>query len=72
MKKILFLVVGVIIGFFLSLGLIYLSSILIQYFGVQLYSSEMEQQRNFNMFLFFSLSLSLLGGYLAYKKCGRS
>ncbi len=68
MKKIGLFFSGVTVGLILCFFLVYLSGTLFEYFNIQLYESESDQQRNFNIFLFFSAISSFLTGLLFVKK----
>ena len=61
------------IGFFLSsviyFLLVYAFGLVLSYFAINLYGSESDQQRNFNIFMGVWLSLSIFVGYLFSKKC---
>lgn len=68
MKKAAFFLIGVVVGLVSCFFIIYLSGVLLEYLGIQLYESEVDQQRNFNMFLVISAIASIVGGLLFVKK----
>ncbi len=68
MKKTGLFFLGIIVGLIISFALVYLSGTLFEYFNIQLYESESEQQRNFNIFLVISMMFSFLAGLLFVKK----
>ncbi|MCF6363369.1 MAG: hypothetical protein L3J88_08510 [Gammaproteobacteria bacterium] len=68
MKKTGLFFLGMIVGLIISFALVYLSGTLVEYFNIQLYESESEQQRNFNIFLVISMMFSFLAGLLFVKK----
>lgn len=59
---------GAFIGLTLCLALVYLSGLLFDYFGIRLYASEADQQRNFNIVLLFGAIFILVGGLLFAKR----
>jgi len=67
-KKILFFILGVIVGGITSFMLIYASGFLIESLGMILYESEADQQRNFNYFIIFSAIFAIGGGRVFLKK----
>ena len=73
MIKIIFkFVVGFIIGAFFAFLLVYAFGLLMENMSVSLYNSESDQQRNFNIFIGFSLVVALITGYLATKFGGEN
>lgn len=68
MKKIALFFLGAMVGLIICFVVVYLSGTLFEYFGVQLYRSESDQQRNFNIFIVVSVASSLLAGLLLVKK----
>jgi len=68
MRKIIRFIVGAIIGIVLCFVLFYISGYVFEALGINLYESESEQQRNFNIFLVLSLVFALVGGYVLSKK----
>jgi hypothetical protein len=68
MKKVLFFVVFFIIGFIVTLGFVYLFGFLASKFGVALYESEYDQQRNFNIVFVLTFLCSLVSGIVGAKK----
>ena len=68
MKKTGLFFLGVVVGLIISFVLVYLSGTLFEYFDIQLYGSESDQQRNFNIFLVVSVIFSFLSGLLFIKK----
>jgi len=68
MKKISLFLIGAVVGLVACFILIYISGMLFEYLGVQLYDSEADQQRNFNIYLVVSAISSLVVGILFAKK----
>lgn len=68
MKKATFFVLGAIIGVAACFLLLYVTGSVLEYFGIQLYESESDQQRNFNIFLVASAVSAIVGGYLFSRK----
>lgn len=68
MKKAAFFVLGAIIGVVVCFLLLYVTGSVLEYFGVQLYESESDQQRNFNIFLAASAVSAIVGGYFFARK----
>lgn len=68
MKKVALFFVGAVVGFILCFAILYLSGMAIEYFGIRLYASEADQQRNLNAFLIVSGIVSFLSGFFLAKK----
>ena len=60
--------IGFFVGAFLTYGTIYLFGAVLNELGINLYNSESEQQRNFNIFIAVWLIVSLSSGYLVAKR----
>lgn len=67
MKKLLFFVMGSLGGMLLSFCLVYLSGYILESFGMVMYESESDQQRNFNIFIISSVLISVICGWLSVK-----
>ena len=52
-------------------GLVYLSGMAFSAAGIQLYSSEADQQRNFNVIVIGVITLSLVIGFLGARRAAR-
>lgn len=70
MKRLAFFLVGAAAGFVGCFVLLYLSGLVLAHLGVQLYASEADQQRNFNVFLFVGSAAAVVAGILAARKAG--
>ena len=66
-KVILQFIAGSLFGVIAALVVAYSFGFLMDSMGVSLYSSESDQQRNFNIFLGFTIFLALVFGYLGTK-----
>jgi hypothetical protein len=64
MKRATFFVRGAIIGAVVCFLLLYVTGSALEYFGIRLYDSELDQQRNFNIFLAVSAVSAIISGYL--------
>jgi hypothetical protein len=71
MKKIMFFFIGSFLGLVVSIVLLFMSGYILEYFNIQLYQSEYDQQKNFNIFLLLSLIISLLSGLFSVKKSNK-
>lgn len=71
MRKLVIFVFGCLAGMVFSLLLLFLTSMVLTYFDIQLYGSEGDQQRNFTVFLSISSVLAVIGGLLALFKYAR-
>ncbi len=58
---------GFIVGGIFAFALVYAFGFIMQSLNISLYSSESDQQRNFNIYLIFSLLLATVSGYFATK-----
>ncbi|MDR2212062.1 MAG: hypothetical protein LBE21_00335 [Pseudomonadales bacterium] len=70
-RKIVFFVLGAIIGIVICFLLAYAGSWIVAHTEIQLHVSEDEQQRNFNIFIVANLIFAALGGYLLARKMAR-
>jgi len=68
MRKVVFFVVGAVIGILVCFAALYVSGSVFESFGIRLYESEADQQRNFNLFLVASVISGLAGGYFFARK----
>lgn len=68
MIKIIFKFIGgFILGAFLAFLLTYAFGFLMESMNVSLYDSERDQQRNFNIYIGFSIVVALVTGYFTTK-----
>jgi hypothetical protein len=67
-KKVSFFLIGAVLGFLVCLTAVYFSGVVLEHFGIRLYASEADQQRNLNVFLIVSAIVSVLSGLLLAKK----
>lgn len=67
MRAFAFAAVGGLIGILLAAALIFLLSFGLGSLGVQLYASESDQQRNFNLAHGFSVAVALLCAWLGFR-----
>jgi Kef-type K+ transport system membrane component KefB len=68
MKRILLFILFFIIGFIAAIALVYLSGYFAVEFGIALYESEYDQQRNFNIAIVFTFLFALFSGIIGSKK----
>ena len=68
MKKTVLVFLGLLAGIFISVAIIFLSGYILNYFGVQLYESEFEQQRNFNLAAIFVAVTSIASGVFVCRR----
>ena len=68
MKKIVIFIAGFFVGLTVCFIVLYGSGVIFEYMGIQFYSSESDQQRNFNIFLVISAIVSFLTGLFFVKK----
>ncbi len=68
MKKLGFFILGAILGVVACFLLLYATGSILDFLGISLYKSEMEQQRNFNIFLVVSAISAIISGYIFTKK----
>ena len=66
-KIILKFIGGFIVGSILAFAILYVFGSIMESLNVPLYNSESDQQRNFNIYLIFTLLLATISGYLATK-----
>ncbi len=71
-KTILKFIGGFIAGSIAAFILVYAFGYFMESMNISLYNSESEQQRNFNIFIFFTLVLAIMSGYFATKIARRS
>ena len=64
-KTIIKFILGFIGGCIAAYLLTYAFGMIMNMVGVQLFDSESDQQRNFNIFLIFTLLVAVVTGYLA-------
>jgi hypothetical protein len=67
----MFFFIGSFLGLVVSIVLLFMSGYILEYFNIQLYQSEYDQQKNFNIFLLLSLIISLLSGLFSVKKSNK-
>lgn len=74
MKIITFTILGALFGTIFIGGIVYFSGYLFQTMGIQLYHSESDQQRNFNIAFIVWIIFTIVGAWLGYKieKKGRA
>jgi len=65
--KILKFIGGFITGSALAFILVYVFGFIMESMNISLYNSESDQQRNFNIFLIFTLFIAIISGYFATK-----
>lgn len=68
MKKVALFTVGAFAGLILCFVVFYISGLAFESFGISLYESESDQQRNFNVFLVASVVSFFAGGVVCAKK----
>jgi hypothetical protein len=68
MKKAAIFVFGAVIGAVVCFLLLYVTGSALEYFGIRLYESESDQQRNFNIFLVASAVSAIASGYFFARK----
>ena len=66
-KTITFALLGALLGSALIWGFVYLSGLVLEEIGVQLYHSESDQQRNLNIVIAIWMIFAIVGGWLGYK-----
>lgn len=71
MRKTTLFIIGFCFGTFVCVMLMFILSMLLGQFSIQLYESEYHQQRNFNLFLVVSLIFGLVGGVFSLKRFSR-
>lgn len=63
---------GALLGLIFCAAALYLSGMLFEYFGIRLYESEYDQQRNFNVFVLVSVVVAGVSGLVGLKRhCNR-
>lgn len=68
MRAVVLTALGCAVGSVLAAGLLVLAGLLLQAWDVQLYGSEADQQRNFNLAILFVAAAAVLGGWWGYKR----
>lgn len=68
MKKVTFFLIGALVGIVVCFAILYVSGSVLENFSIQLYESESDQQRNFNIFLITSAISALASGYFFARK----
>jgi len=58
---------GFFVGCVLAFILVYTFGFIMESLSISLYDSESDQQRNFNIYLLFTLFLAVISGYIATK-----
>ena len=71
MRRTLAVVVGGVCGILLAVGALLLLSFLLQATSTQLYESEADQQRNFNVAILFVLAMGAAGGWVGLRMSAR-
>lgn len=71
MRKTVLFIIGFCAGACACLLVILALGMLLNHFSVQLYASEADQQRNFNLFLIAGLIFGFVGGFFALKRFSR-
>lgn len=71
MKKFSGFVAGALVAMLACFAIFYLSGVVLDGVGIDLYASEADQQRNFNMFLATSAVCGIVGGFLLLQKLAR-
>lgn len=68
MRKATFFTLGAILGVAVCFFLLYVTGSVLEHFGIRLYESELDQQRNFNLFLLASAVSAIVSGYFFAKR----
>ena len=71
MRKTALFIIGFCAGACACLLVILALGVLLNHFSIQLYASEADQQRNFNLFLIAGLIFGFVGGFLSLKRFAR-
>lgn len=71
MRKTIFFILGFCSGVCVCVMLMFALSTLLNLFSIQLYDSELDQQRNFNFFVIASLFFGLISGVFTSKRFAR-
>lgn len=71
MRKTALFIIGFCAGTCACLLVILALGMLLSQFSIQLYASEADQQRNFNLFLIASLIFGSVGGFFTLKRFAR-
>lgn len=70
MKKIIWFLLGFIVASIVYFAVVYVVGLTAESWGMRLYDSEADQQRNFNIVVSLWLLLGLVAGVLAARKVG--
>jgi hypothetical protein len=68
MKTIVFTLAGAVAGVLVAAFAVYLFGASLQTLGLQLYGSEADQQRNFNIAMLLAAASAVIGGWLGYRR----
>jgi len=68
MKKAGLFLLGAVLGLMVSVLVLYVSGMALEYFAFRLYENEFDQQRNFNLFLAFGAIVSLCSGVFCARR----
>ncbi|WP_152428872.1 hypothetical protein [Methylomonas sp. MK1] len=68
MRKVTFFTLGAILGVAFCFLLLYVTGSVLEHFHIRLYESELDQQRNFNLFLLASSAFAIVSGYFFAKR----
>ena len=71
MKKFSGFVAGALVAMLACFAIFYLSGVVLDAVRINLYVSETDQQRNFNVFLVTSAVCGIVGGFLLVRKLAR-
>ena len=66
-KSILKFILGFVVGVIIAFAITYAFGLSLEALGISLYDSESDQQRNFNIYVIFSLLVAAIVGYFATK-----
>jgi len=58
---------GFIVGCVIAFILVYTFGTIMESMSISLYNSESDQQRNFNIYLLFTLVVAIISGYISTK-----
>ena len=68
MRKATIFILGFGLGALVCVTLAFLLGMALSQFSIQLYESELDQQRNFNFFVIASLVFGLMSGFFSIKR----
>ncbi|WP_331344612.1 hypothetical protein [Cellvibrio sp. UBA7661] len=71
MRKTALFIIGFCVGMSVCLLLMLALGMLLNQFSIQLYASEADQQRNFNLFLIAGFIFGFVGGLFTLKRFSR-